>query len=338
MIEETTRLVQLIHNQFGRRIALVMEPELVLLNKFKSVYEISLHAIQSGIKLKELIRSPLSDEVLHYDSIYGGYSEWKLLPSFDHPFNPFACLISGTGLTHKNSALNRQMMHKSEEYKLTDSMQMYQWGMQGGFPEKGSIGMQPEWFYKGNGYTLKAHGKALEVPPYGNDGGEEPEVAGIYIVDENGKPWRIGFSTGNEFSDHVMEKKNYLYLAPSKLRNCAIGPELIIDTEFKDIQGKVSISRDERSLWSADIKTGEKNMAHSLANLEYHHFKYLGHRIPLQTHVHFLGADAFSFGSQVQLQSGDVMIIQWNGLGRALQNTLEISDEKETIIVPDSVT
>ena len=224
-----------------------------------------------------------------------------LLPSFDQPDNPFACLVSGTELDYKNSALNRQMMHQAETKgsagkptteptetptdkpidKPTDSMRIYQWGVEGGSPPDGSIGVQPEWFYKGAGFALRAHGQSLEVQKsYANDGGEEPEIAGIYVVDRKGNPRRIGFSTGNEFSDHVMEKKNYLYLAPSELRQCAIGPELVIDTGFADFTGEVSILRKDELLWSSAIRSGENNMAHRLHNLEYHHFKYAGHRIP----------------------------------------------------------
>jgi hypothetical protein len=269
--------------------------------------------------------------MLDYDLIYKGESDWKLLPSFDHPESVFGCLVAGTGLTHKNSALNRQMMHQSDD-KPTDSMQMYQWGVDGGFPKKGNIGVQPEWFYKGNGHMLKAHGESLTIPPYGNDGGEEPEIAGIYIIDRAGNPFRIGFSTGNEFSDHIMEKKNYLYLAPSKLRQCSIGPELCITDDFSGFEGTVSVKRGLEVVWSANIQTGEKNMAHNLDNLEYHHFKYSGHRIPLQAHVHFFGADAFSFGSGIKLEDGDLMEVEWKGLGRALQNPLHISAEKENLI------
>jgi hypothetical protein len=184
---------------------------------------------------------------------------------------------------------------------------------------------------------LKAHGQSLEIPAFGNDGGEEPEVAGIYIIDKKGQPWRIGFSTANEFSDHVMEKKNYLYLAPSKLRNCSIGPELVIDEMFTDLTGTVKIRRNDSVVWSADIHTGQQHMAHSLENLEYHHFKYPAHQIPLQAHVHFFGADAFSFGSQVVLQDGDVMEIFWAGMGRALQNTLKIADRKEKMVAIKSL-
>ena len=97
-------------------------------------------------------------------------------------------------------------------------MQIYEWGVEGGFPAKGTIGVQPEWFYKGNGLHLRAHGETLEVPSFANDGGEEPEIAGIYIIDEEKTPWRIGFTTGNEFSDHVMEKK---ITSISHPQNCA---------------------------------------------------------------------------------------------------------------------
>lgn len=313
----------------GRRVALVQEPKLILLQTFTSVYEMALVALESNVKLSDLIETSLSAESVNYDSVYFGRSEWSLLPSFDDPNSPLSCLVSGTGLTHKNSALNRQLMHHSGDDKPTDSMQMYQWGVEGGTPEIGGIGVQPEWFYKGNGSILKGHRDYLEVPAYANDGGEEPEIAGVYIIDKNGTPHRIGITTGNEFSDHVMEKKNYLYLAPSKLRECAIGPELVIDADFSAISGKVSVLRGEEILWSSDINTGEQNMAHNLSNLEYHHFKYANHRIPYQSHVHFFGADSFSFGNQVRLEDNDEMYVEWSGLGRALNNKLRISKEEE---------
>ncbi|MBK5271925.1 MAG: GguC protein [Bacteroidia bacterium] len=332
MNKEGIRLVQLFHPQYNRRVALVKEPSLILLKGIHSNYDLALEAIHAKKKIEDYVQSKLTDELLDYSSVYNGKSEWKLLPSFDHPTGPFGCIVSGTGLTHKNSALNRQMMHISADDKLTDSMKMYQWGVDGGFPEKGKIGVQPEWFYKGNGSSLRAHGETLEVPEFGNDGGEEPEIAGLYIVDKKGHPWRIGFTTGNEFSDHIMEKKNYLYLAPSKLRQCAIGPELLIDSSFESFEGTVNIQRQQETVWSSDIKSGEKNMAHSLENLEYHHFKYPGHRVSLQAHVHFFGADAFSFGQGIQLQDGDLMRIQWNGLGRALENPITISEDEEKMI------
>ena len=329
---ESVRLVQVIHPKFKRRVALVKEPSLLLLKGITSIYELALAAIEKKTSLTEYCQSIVSDEQLDYDEVYNGNGDWRLLPAFDHPDSPFGCMISGTGLTHKNSALNRQMMHMNANDKLTDSMIMYQWGVEGGFPEEGKIGAQPEWFYKGSGAFLKGHGDTLEIPAYGNDGGEEPEIAGVYIIDKEGKPWRIGFATGNEFSDHVMEKKNYLYLAPSKLRQCSIGPELVVTNDFESYTGTVSVRRGSEILWSSPVHTGQENMAHSLENLEYHHFKYAGHRLPLQAHVHFFGADAFSFGKGIILEDGDVMQVEWQGMGRALKNTLRIIKEEEKLV------
>lgn len=332
MANPSIRLVQLTHPRHGRRVAVVQEPTLQLVNNISSAYQLALEAIRGKAPIADILSGYLSGEELDYSAIWSGRSEWRLLPSFDHPDNPFACIVSGTGLTHKNSALNRQSMHESATATPTDSLRMYQWGIEGGFPEKGQIGVQPEWFYKGNGHLLRAHNEPLEIPPYGNDGGEEPEVAGIYVVDDKGHPWRIGFSTANEFSDHVMEKKNYLYLAPSKLRTCSIGPELVIGEDFIGLTGTVNILRSGTIAWSSNIHTGEQYMAHSLANLEYHHFKYDLHRVPGQAHVHFFGADAFSFGSKMMLEAEDIMEIHWEGMGRPLRNPLQVEKSGETWI------
>ncbi len=326
------RLVQIIHPDLGRRIAVVEEPTLRLVSDFSSVYALGIAALQQQGTLVDVLHTHLSEETLAYDAVYQGSSPWQLLPAFDHPDSPFYCLVSGTGLTHQASAGNRQQMHEAAPENLTDSMRMYRWGLEGGRPATGKIGVQPEWFYKGNGSVLKAHHQLLEVPPFGNDGGEEPEIAGAYLIDQQGQPYSIGFCTANEFSDHVMEKKNYLYLAPSKLRYCAIGPELVVGGSFEEVKGAVSIVRENKQIWKKDIQTGEKQMVHSLANLEYHHFKYPMHRIPGQAHVHFLGAADFSFGHNIALQDGDLMEIHWEGFGRPLINPLKIWQEKESII------
>ena len=327
-------LIQLVHPHFGRRLAQVQNNDLVLISQFDSAFQLAKRAIEQKVSLSELVKQNLSSEKLSYPPIYIGTGEWKILPAFDHPADPRYCMITGTGLTHTASAKNRQAMHEAaENSKLTDSMIMYQWGVEGGKPEAGKIGIQPEWFYKGNGSQLNAHGDPLSIPNYGLDGGEEPEIAGIYINDSEGAPHRVGFATANEFSDHVMEKKNYLYLAPSKIRNCSIGPELVITDAFKSIAGKASVSRRDQILWEQTLYTGEDHMSHSLENLEYHHFKYDNHRLPWDVHIHFMGTSAFSFGAGISLQHGDQMSVQWEGMGRALVNPLYV-DQTDKKIMP----
>jgi len=205
---------------------------------------------------------------------------------------------------------------------MTDSMRMFEWGRQQGRPSGGEIGIAPEWFYKGDGSILQAPFGTLPIPGFAEDGGEEAEVVGIYMIAEDGTPWRIGMAAGNEFSDHVFERRNYLNLAGSKLRKCSIGPELVIDAKFDDVPGKVRILRNEECIWEKQIRTGESNMCHSLANLEHHHFKFAAHRQPGMVHVHFLGADCLSFGEGIRLQPGDVTEIQFTGFGRPLRNTV----------------
>lgn len=327
-----TRLVQ-IQKGSTRCVALVEEPHLRLLADARSIYELAQFADANGKSLLKLIAERVTAERLDYDAIYSGKSDWHLLPPIDHPAEPSRCLVSGTGLTHLGSAKNRQAMHSANEAELNDSMKIFKWGVEGGKPAPGKVGIAPEWFYKGSGSILRAPGESLEVPAFAEDGGEEAEVAGVYFIDVDGKPRRIGMTIGNEFSDHKFEKKNYLNLAGSKLRNCSLGPELVIDPEFQSVPGSVKIERGGKVLWSQEILTGEREMCHSLANIEHHHFKFEGHRHPGDLHVHYFGACSLSFGAGIQLVDGDVMDISFAGFGRALRNPLRVAGG-EALLVP----
>jgi hypothetical protein len=202
---------------------------------------------------------------------------------------------------------------------------MFRSGLEGGRPPHGRFGTAPEWFYKGNGAVLRTIGEDLLVPGHAEDGGEEAEVAGIYVIGFDGTPHRIGMAAGNEFSDHKFERTNYLNLAGSKLRPCAIGPELVIDHDFDFVQGRVQIERGARVLWQREIATGQREMCHSVANIEHHHFKFDAHRIPGDVHVHFYGAPVLSFTDQVELQDGDVVVIAFTGFGRPLRNVVRVA-------------
>ncbi|MCC7193239.1 MAG: hypothetical protein IT444_10705 [Phycisphaeraceae bacterium] len=321
-------LTQLKHLRLGRRIAVVEGESLVLLDGYSSAYDLAQAALAAGTSLASFASSQKRGESLPYREIHEGRSDWKLLVPFDHPTDPARCHVTGTGLTHINSAKQRDAMHAKEQAAkapLTDSMKIFQWGIEGGKPADFSRpGVQPEWFYKGNGHILRAHGQPLEVPAFADDGGDEAELAGIYLIDAKGQPRRVGMCAGNEFSDHQMERKNYLYLAPSKLRTASLGPELWVDFDFHDIKGQARVERGKDVLWQRDLASGEANMSHSLANLEHHHFKYAQHRVAGDVHVHFWGADAFSFGGGITLQQGDVMSVEWKGYGKPLRNPLHL--------------
>jgi hypothetical protein len=327
-----THLVQLKHPQHGRRVAVVRENQLRLLTGVDSIYRLAQSAIANHKKLEQAVADTGLGDSIAYNTVHSGQSDWRFLPAFDHPDEPARCLVTGTGLTHKKSADNRQAMHTDKPAVITDSMRMYQWGVEGGRPAPGAIGVPPEWFYKGCGTILRAHGEALEVPPFGLDGGEEAEVAGAYLIAPDGHPRRVGLVLANEFSDHKIERQNYLYLAPSKLRTCAIGPELIVNGEFNEARGNVRILRAGKAIWSKGFATGEKNMSHTVANLEHHHFKYPAHCRPGDVHIHFFGADAFSFGDGIELSDGDIMEIELAGFGRPLHNPLQINRGPQQVV------
>jgi len=258
------RIVQLSHPVHGRRVAVVSEPYLRLLQSCSTVYELARSAIQSNEPLRKHIELDSGDR-LEYDDVYAGRSDWKLLSPIDHP-EPSRCFVTGTGLTHKGSADNRQSMHVATASQQnptidsqspapspqspTDSMKMFQIGLEGGGPspvrsELRRSGLQ------GSRHDRSRAQPASLVPSHGLDGGEEAEIAGVYIIGADGTPHRIGLAQGNEFSDHVMESKNYLYLAPSKLRDCSLGPEIVVEPTFDDVSGQSTIERRGKVIWQA---------------------------------------------------------------------------------------
>jgi hypothetical protein len=330
-----TRLIQ-IKKGSVRRVGLVEEPHVRLLDGCSSIYELAQIAIDAEKKLSKVAHQRQQDNKLDYELIYKGRSEWRVLPAIDHPRESACCLVSGTGLTHIGSARGRQSMHATAAEDLTDSMKMFRWGVEGGRPGPGDIGTPPEWFHKGTGSTLRAHGEPLDIPAFADDGGEEAEIAGIYIVAGDGRPYRVGMAVGNEFSDHEFEKKNYLYLAGSKLRTCALGPEILLDGSFDSIPVVATILRNGAVLWTKTFRTGESEMCHSLRNIEHHHFKFPAHRRAGDVHVHFFGTDCLSFSDQIRLQDGDVMQVAAEGFGRPLLNPVRVEKSKPGVakVVP----
>ena len=215
----------------------------------------------------------------------------------------------------------------------TDTMRMFQIGLEGGKPAHGEIGAQPEWAYKGDGRCIVAPEQPLTQPAFADDGGEEAEIAGLYVIDDGGNPWRVGYALGNEFADHVLERKNYLYLAHSKLRECAFGPELLVGELPDAVRGEVRIRRGGAIAWSSPFETGEAHMCHAIANLEQHHFKYDLFRRPGDVHVHFFGANGVSFGTGFQTRAGDLFEIDVPLFGRPLRNALKIAPNADMVRV-----
>jgi len=302
------RLAQHRDAQGARRVIAAREGEACFVRGAASVRSLAESAIARGQTLAQVIETcGLEGSV----DLAAEFAAGRLLAPIDHD-DPAHLYLTGTGLTHLGSAEGRDKMHRAAKAgaALTDSMRMFLSGVEGGKPAPGEIGAQPEWFYKGNGSQLAGPGEPLDLPDFAQDGGEEPELAGIYLIGPDGTPFRLGFALANEFSDHVTERENYLWLAHSKLRKAALGPELLVGPLPQEVRGLSRIRRGERTIWEQPFLSGEQYMSHSFANLEHHHFKYGLFRQPGDVHVHFFGTATLSFSEGIRAEPGDMFEIE----------------------------
>ncbi len=315
------RLVQFLREDGQRAVAKVADGEarLQVVAGFERMRDLALEAGRSGESLEAAVSARLGDTWEDYARVI---AEKRLLPPLDHP-DPAHCWLTGTGLTHLGSAKARDAMHTEAHAPQSDSMRLFEWGLARGKPEDGEISVQSEWFYKGNGRHLVPPEQPLPSPSFALDGGEEAELVGLYVVADSGQVLRVGFTLGNEFSDHVMEAQNYLYLSHSKLRACSLGPELRLGELPGHIPGWVRIERERATLWEASFLTGEDHMTYTIAALEHHHFKYPMFRTPGDVHCHFFGTATLSRNAGVVTQPGDVFEVWAEGFGRPLRNRFE---------------
>ena len=298
-------------------------------NEVSSTRELARKAIEDGASLADIIAHfGLGAEVDTAAELAAG----RIVAPIHHD-DPAHLTMSGTGLTHFGSADARDRMHKmAATQNQTDSMRIFLEGCERGKPAEGETGCQPEWFYKGDGSQLVAPGQPLAMPSFAEDGGEEPELAGIYLIGPEGVPYRLGLCLANEFSDHVIERHNYLWLAHSKLRQAALGPELLVGGPPDHVEGVSRIRRNGATVWEKPFLSGEANMSHSLRNLEWHQFKYAQFRRPGDVHVHFFGTATLSFSDGFRTEEGDEFEIEAKPFTLPLRNRLIRSAERQPAI------
>ena len=325
-------LIQFQDDTGARAVAATENGATRLVQNAASVYALAVEAADRGLSLSALVAEKGLGQTIDRAALA---AEGRLLSPVDHP-DPAHLYVTGTGLTHLGSASTRDAMHKSNqqaaEAPLSDSMKMFRMGLEGGKPAPGEVGVQPEWFYKGNGHIVAAPGAPIPSPAFAKDAGEEPEMAGIYLIGKDGTPFRLGFALGNEFSDHVTERVNYLFLAHSKLRWCSFGPELRLGELPRHVSGMSRILRDGKVFWEKPFLSGEDNMSHTIANLEYHHFKYDLFRHPGDIHVHMFGTATLSFADGIKTEPGDVFEIEEAQFGLPLRNSVGWDKDRPVVV------
>ncbi|MBY0556902.1 MAG: FAH family protein, partial [Burkholderiaceae bacterium] len=168
-------LVQFKNVQGGRQIGVLEQNAIRVIEGYDTTYALAQAAIRQKVGLAALAKQAQGNALLAYDAVA---ASGRLLPPLDHADDAH-CYVTGTGLTHLGSADTRDAMHKKiggDVASLSDSMKMFRMGVEGGKPAAGEAGVQPEWFYKGDGSIVAASGQDLNMPDFALDGGEEPEV------------------------------------------------------------------------------------------------------------------------------------------------------------------
>ncbi|BAB53346.1 AraD1 family protein [Mesorhizobium japonicum] len=330
------RLVQYRMPDGSRRVGRVSDDDNHLhpLDKTGSVLELAEAAIAEDMSIASLVEKRTAAATIDYDALL---RNGRVLAPVDHP-EPARFLVTGTGLTHTGSAAARNQMHvltHGDGAEESDSLKIFRMGLEGGKPGAGKIGIQPEWFFKGVGTCVVPPGAPLPMPAFAKAGAEEAEIVGLYLNGPDGHPYRIGYALGNEYSDHVTEGENYLYLAHSKLRSCSIGPELLIGDLPEEVRGHSRILRDGTVIWEQEFLSGEAHMSHSIANLEHFHFRYPMHRRAGDLHAYFFGAAVMSYASGIKTASGDEYEIQAQAFGKPLRNRMvSVPDEGLVTVTP----
>lgn len=318
---EALRLVQFITEGADRAVGVPgANGAVTMVEGIASVYELAQAALAGATTLAETARARIGPRSEPYDRIA---AEQRLLPPLDHP-DPMHCVVTGTGVTHRQAPKPQDEKAKADAAAKpkSDGARLYEAGVEKGRPPAGEVGAQPEWFFKGDGSCLVGSEQPLLVPDFSLGCGEEAEIVGLYLIDAQGTPRRVGYALGNDLSDHPMEQQNGILLGHSKLRPCGLGPELLTGPLPQSVDGTSRILRGGKVLWQKPVRSGEANMVHSLANIEHHHFKYAMFRRPGTVHIHYFGAMALSFVDGFHAEPGDVYEIDVPVFGRPLRNIL----------------
>ena len=235
------RLIQFLEESGHPRVGFVSDDGTSVgsVGAFRTTYELAQAAWSAAEPLDAFASRQAGVPSIPYPALVG---ERRVLAPLHHSGSrPLPGVGHGPHAPGQRSGARRHAPEAAagtQEGTLTDSMRMFQWGVEGGKPAPGHGRRSAGVVLQGRlAALLRTLVAVLDSPSFALDGGEEPELVGLYVIGPDGTPYRLGFALGNEFSDHVTERSNYLYLAHSKLRACAVGPELRTGALPRDLRG-----------------------------------------------------------------------------------------------------
>ncbi len=142
-------------------------------------------------------------------------------------------------------------------------MRMFRMGLEGGKPTDGEIGVQPEWFYKGDGSCLVGPGEPADLARL-RAGRGRGAGARRHLSD---RPGRHAVPSRLLPVERVLRPRDRARQLPvarhSKLRQASLGPELLVGALPDHVEGTSRIRRDDELVFDKPFLSGEaKHVAH----------------------------------------------------------------------------
>ncbi|MCX4761541.1 fumarylacetoacetate (FAA) hydrolase [Streptomyces sp. NBC_01275] len=176
-------------------------------------------------------------------------------------------------------------------------------------PQEGEEFVPPNWFFKGLGNWLRLPGETLVVPSKPVALIEEPEVALVYVNDEEGAPHYAGYTFGNDLCDIGLHLENPGWNPYCKLCDTALTPWLFLGEPPTTVTGRVTVERDGATAWEGGFDCGEDSLYFKVRDMADHLFSFPAVRRPGLVNYVLLGADRASFHDGFRIADGDRVTI-----------------------------
>ncbi|SFD84980.1 hypothetical protein SAMN04487819_10474 [Actinopolyspora alba] len=167
----------------------------------------------------------------------------------------------------------------------------------------------PNWFFKGMGAWACMPEEALVVPREPVALIEEPEVALVYVNDDEGNPHYAGYTFGNDLCDIGLHTRNPGWNPYCKLCDTALLPYLFLDEPPRTVTGRVAIERAGTTAWEGDFSCGEDSLQFRVRDMMDNLFEYPAVRRPGMVNYVLLGADKASYHDGFRIADGDRIAI-----------------------------
>ncbi|MFN3664272.1 hypothetical protein [Yoonia sp.] len=271
--------------------------EAYVIRNCRSTYDLALDCANQGVSLKNRIGAlglgPAVD-------VEGALAAGDVLAPVHHP-DPTQMFLSGAGLIRTESVVAMQRGNH-------------------------------DWLFKGNGYAVGAPGMDLVMRECAGRDHRGPAIAAIYVINNAGLPFRIGFAHASDFSDLALTTDSYLRLMQATLRHVAFGPELLLGDLPQAWRGTSRISRNNGAVYEKSLSSNDQHVVNCIVKMENDHFTSDVIRQPGQLHIHIIATATAPFADEFVLLSGDHAEVAIPQFGLPLRNSLRVATLPETAV------